>query len=141
MGAATVLMASNLDLPPQVKGIWADCGYSSPEEVLLHTARGRHLPGRVSLSLLRLGGRLFGHDFRVEECTALECVKKARVPILLIHGEGDEVVPCDMARQMKEVCAAPVELLAVPGAPHAMSFYADNGAYTAAVEKLVFENL
>ena len=137
MGAATVLMASNLDLPPQVKGIWADCGYSSPEEVLLHTARGRHLPGKAALGLLRLGGRLFGHDFHVEECTALECVKEAKVPILLIHGEGDGVVPCDMARQMKEVCAAPVTLLTVPGPPHAMSFYADNAAYTKAVEELI----
>ena len=28
MGAATVLMASNLNLPPNVKGIMADCPYS-----------------------------------------------------------------------------------------------------------------
>ena len=141
MGAATVLTAAALPLPENVVGILADCGYSSPEEVLLHTARGRHLPGKAALGLLRLGGRLFGHDFHVEEWTALECVKEAKVPILLIHGEGDGVVPCDMARQMKEVCAAPVTLLTVPGAPHAMSFYADNAAYTAAVEKLIFENL
>ena len=44
MGAATVLMAAGEGLPPQVKGIWADCGYSSPEAVLRHTIRTRRLP-------------------------------------------------------------------------------------------------
>ena len=141
MGAATVLMASNLDLPPQVKGIWADCGYSPPQEVLLHTARSRHLPGKPALALLRLGGRLFGQGLHVDECTALECVKQAKVPILLIHGEGDGVVPCEMARRMKDACAAPVELLTVPNAPHGMSFYAGHEAYTTAVEKLINENI
>ena len=34
MGAATVLMAAGLDLPSNVKGIMADCGFSSPKEIL-----------------------------------------------------------------------------------------------------------
>lgn len=34
MGAATVLMASELDLPDNVKGIIADCPYSSPKEII-----------------------------------------------------------------------------------------------------------
>ena len=141
MGAATVLMASDLDLPPQVKGIWADCGYSSPEAVLRHTASARHLPQGPSMALVRLGGRLFGGGLNVGECTAESCVKRARVPILLIHGEGDSVVPCAMAREMKDACAAPVTLLTVPNAPHGMSYYADTAAYTAAVEQFVGENL
>ena len=34
MGAATVLMAAGLELPSNVKGVMADCGYSSPKEIL-----------------------------------------------------------------------------------------------------------
>ena len=34
MGAATVLMASDLPLPEEVKGIIADCGYSSPRAII-----------------------------------------------------------------------------------------------------------
>ena len=34
MGAATVLMASELELPEQVKGIVADCPYTSPEVII-----------------------------------------------------------------------------------------------------------
>ena len=42
MGGATVLMASELDLPHQVKGIWADCGFASPEEVLRESIRRKN---------------------------------------------------------------------------------------------------
>lgn len=34
MGAATVLMASELDLPASVRGIIADCGFSSPYAIM-----------------------------------------------------------------------------------------------------------
>ena len=34
MGASTVLMASSLDLPPNICGIVADCPYSSPKEII-----------------------------------------------------------------------------------------------------------
>src|SRR5699024_9442027 len=33
MGASTVLMASSLNLPGSVRGIIADCGYTSPREI------------------------------------------------------------------------------------------------------------
>ena len=34
MGAATVMMASNLSLPKNVIGILADCGYDSPRNII-----------------------------------------------------------------------------------------------------------
>ena len=60
MGASTVLMASGLDLPKQMKGIWADCGFSSTEEVLRHTIRMRSMPEGPAFLAARLGGKLFG---------------------------------------------------------------------------------
>ena len=134
MGASTVLMASGLDLPEQVKGIWADCGFSSTEEVLRHTIRMRHLPEGPAFLAARLGGTLFG-KLDLHECSALDAVKNAKIPILLIHGEADTMVPCEMAHALKEACAALVTLLTVPGAPHGISYYVDNAAYCAAVEK------
>ena len=38
MGAATVLMASGLPLPENVRGIVADCGYTSPHAIWEHVA-------------------------------------------------------------------------------------------------------
>ena len=34
MGASTVLMAADLGLPANVKGIMADCPFSEPKEIL-----------------------------------------------------------------------------------------------------------
>lgn len=140
MGASTVLMASGMDLPGQVKGIWADCGFSSAEEILRHTIRRRRMPEGPAFLAARLGGKIFG-GLDIHEYSALEAVKQAKVPILLIHGEADTMVPCEMAHALKEACAAPVTLLTVPGAPHGISYYVDNAAYCAAVEKLVEDAL
>ena len=136
MGAATVLMAAGLGLPPQVKGVWADCGYSSTEGVLRHMIRRWNLPETLTFGAARLGGRIFG-GFDVREITPLEAVKKAKVPILLIHGEDDNVVPRHMAEEIREACAAPVEIVSVPKAHHGMSFYVDNARYRSAVERLI----
>ena len=38
MGAATVLMASSLDLPENTRGIVADCGFTTPWEIMAHVA-------------------------------------------------------------------------------------------------------
>ena len=140
MGASTVLMASGMDLPEQVKGIWADCGFSSAEEILRHTIRRRRMPEGPAFLAARLGGKIFG-GLDIHEYSALEAVKQAKVPILLIHGEADTMVPCEMAHALKEACAAPVTLLTVPGAPHGICYYVDNDAYCAAVEKLVKDAL
>ena len=133
MGAATVLMASDLPLPPQVKGIIADCGYDSPEDILRETMRRWHYPQFPTWQLTRLGAKLFGH-LDVRECSALESMKHAHVPVLLIHGEADNVVPCEMAAALRDACASHAELLTVPGAGHGMSCYTDPAAYEKALD-------
>ena len=136
MGAATVLMAAGEGLPPQVKGIWADCGYSSPEAVLRHTIRTRRLPEGAGWFVTRLGARLFG-GFDPREATALDAVARIKIPVLIIHGQNDGMVPHEMGAELSEACGGQVEFLSVPGAHHGLSFYADNAAYRAAVERLI----
>ena len=140
MGAATVLMAADLPLPPQVKGIIADCGYDSPEDILRETMRRWHYPQFPTWQLTRLGAKLFGH-LDVRECSALESMKHARVPVLLIHGEADNVVPCEMAAALRDACASHAELLTVPGAGHGMSCYTDPAAYEKALDDFCKEVL
>ena len=140
MGAATVLMSAELPLPPQVKGIIADCGYASPEDILRTTMRRWHCPQFPTWQLVRLGGRLFG-GLDVTACSALESLQKARIPVLLIHGEADRVVPCEMAYALRDACASPVTLLTVPGAGHGMSCYTDPAAYEKALDDFCKEVL
>ena len=132
MGAATVLMASDLPMPESVRGIVADCGFDSPAGILRSTIRRHRWPEFPLYPLTALGARLFG-GFSVRACTALDCVKRARLPILLIHGEADRVVPCSMAYALRDACAAPVELLTVPGADHGISWYVDMEGYQKAL--------
>lgn len=140
MGAATVLMAAGLDLPANVRGIAADCGYSAPADILKATVRRRKLPVGPTWQLLRLGARLYG-GFNAEETSAVEAVRQAKVPILLIHGEGDGIVPCEMVYTLAEACASPVTVLTVPEAEHGISWYVDRKAYHEALETFCREAL
>lgn len=121
MGAATVLMAAGLDLPNNVKAVCADCGYTSPREIFASVLRGMmHLPR----------GLLFGADlccraiagFSIDGADAREALRHTSLPVLLIHGEADDFVPCEMSRENYAAAAGEKELITVPGAAHGMSF-------------------
>lgn len=137
MGAATVLMATELPLPQNVLGVIADCPYSSPEEIIRKVCKeDRHLPPAPSFLLVRLSARLFGR-FNVREASAVEAVRRTALPILLIHGEADRFVPCDMSREIARACASPCTLVTVPDAGHGLSYLTDTEAYKTAVETFV----
>ena len=100
MGAATVLMASDLPLPENVVGIIADSPYSSPKEILKKVCGDMKMPVDLVYPFLWLGALLFGH-FRIRG-GAEESVKKTKVPLLIFHGEGDGFVPCEMSKRISE---------------------------------------
>ena len=124
MGAATVVMAAGEGFPPSVRGLIADCGYTSPKEIISSVIRSCHLPVKIFYPLVRLAGRVFGM-FDCEECSAVEAAKRASVPALFIHVEADDFVPCDMGRSNYEAYAGPKELVTVPGAGHGLSYVVD----------------
>jgi len=133
MGAATVLMAAGLDLPSNVKGIMADCGFSSPKEILQEVIRKMKYPLRITYFFVRMSAKIFGH-FDPEEASAVEALKNAKVPVLIIHGDDDRFVPCRMSRDNYDACASAKEILIVPGAGHGLSYCVDAKAYEKAVQ-------
>ena len=141
MGAATVLMASELKLPANVIGIIADCPYSSPEAIIRKVCReDMHLPPTLVMPFIRLGARLFGH-FDLREASALEAVQHTHIPILLIHGEDDRFVPCDMSREIFGACAGEKNRITFPGAGHGLSYIVDTETYSDAVSCFVSQCL
>lgn len=128
MGASTVLMAAGRQLPPQVIGVLADCGFSSAREIIKKVIRQLHLPADLLYPFVRLGAFLYG-GFDPEETSAVEAVKDCRVPVLLFHGEDDDFVPCDMSWKIFEACKAPKALVTVPGAGHGLSYLLDQEDY------------
>ncbi len=140
MGASTVLMAAGLDLPTPVKGIIADSPYSSPVDIIKSVCRSVHLPAGLMFPLIALAGRLFGR-FDIGETTAAQEVKKSKIPILIIHGEDDRFVPCDMSREIADSCPAPKMRVTFPGAGHGLSFIADPDGYARAVRRFLSEKV
>lgn len=124
MGAATVMTAAGRDLPENVLGIGADCGYSSAKDILKSVIKGMKLPVEPSYWLVKLGARIYG-GFDVEEISPVEALKKAKVPVLFIHGEADDFVPCYMTHQNYEACVSEKSLVLVKEAGHGMSYYVD----------------
>lgn len=129
MGAATLLMLSGLSLPAQVKGIVADCGFTSPKEVFTHVLHSMyHLPAFPLIPGADLVNRRLA-GYGMDECNAKREVEKATVPILFIHGDADTFVPCSMCEEIYEHCASPKSKLIVAGATHAESYYKDMENY------------
>ena len=130
MGAATVLMASALELPENVRGIIADCPFTTPRAIIGKVCGDIRIPAGAAWPLVRLGARLFGgFDPADPEADAAAAVKKARVPILVIHGEDDRFVPCGMSRAIAASNPALVELHTFPGAGHGLSYLVDKARY------------
>ncbi|MGN0813956.1 MAG: alpha/beta hydrolase [Candidatus Coproplasma sp.] len=130
MGGATVLMAADRELPDEVKAIVADCGFTSPQEILCNCIPRMlpHLPIRLCYALGRLGARLFGR-FDPNQADARKSLSVCKVPVLFLHGEADDFVPCRMSRQNCAACNAPKRLVTFPGAPHAASYYKQTERY------------
>lgn len=136
MGATTVVMASGLPLPDCVKGIVADCPYSSPSDIILSVCKQRHYPPRLAYPFICLGARIFGH-FNLRAETAENAVKLATVPILLIHGEADGFVPQEMSAVIARSAPDLVKRVTFPGADHAISYLVDEPRYRQIVTDFV----
>lgn len=124
MGAATVLMASELDLPENVACIIADSPYSSPRAIIEKVCTDKGYPISLCRPFLWLAAFLYG-GFRLNSCTAMDAVRNASVPVLLIHGEDDRLVPYEMSIQIAATCASRVEVATFPDAGHGLCYMTD----------------
>lgn len=121
MGGATVLMAAGLDLPPNVRGIIADCPFTSPREIFVSVMGKMGLPSFL-LWGANLYARLFA-GFSIDGASTVEALKRCTLPLLIAHGEADDFVPCRMGVESFEAAASgDKQLILVPGAGHGMSY-------------------
>lgn len=134
MGGATVIEASGLELPENVKCIIADCPFSSAEEIIRSECKKTKLPVFLAMPMIKLGARIYGKLKLYGG--AKEAVKNAKVPILIMHGEKDNFVPCDMSRKIKEANPKKVTLETFADASHGMSYMLEPERY----EKLTKEH-
>ena len=129
MGGATAMIVSGFDdLPENMVGIIADCGYTSPKVIIKRVIREMKLPPDLLYPFVKLGGLIFGH-FNIDEFAPVEQVAKSKLPTIFVHGDTDDLVPLEMSRENYEACAAErKKLLVVEGAGHGLAYiYAGKG--------------
>ena len=128
MGASTVLMAGAEELPPNVVGILADCGYTSAKAIMYEVIRKMGLPPEPCYPFVKLGAKIFGH-FDLEETSPLEAVRNCKLPVIFFHGEDDDFVPCYMSKENFEACPSRKRLVTIPGAGHGLAYAIEPDRY------------
>ncbi|MBR5188465.1 MAG: alpha/beta hydrolase, partial [Clostridia bacterium] len=105
MGSSTVMMASALPLPKNVSGIVADCGFTSPDEVVRAVLKATHIPTFPNLFLARMLARTLA-KFDFTDASSIDAMKQCHYPIIFIHGKKDDFVPYEMSVRNFEACAS-----------------------------------
>ena len=138
MGGATVAAVSGeAELPTQVRGIIADCAFSSASEVLTYQmAEAMHLPSKLLLPKIeKIVEKRAGYNFH--DFSAIEQVKKATVPMLFVQGGKDTMVPPYMVDDLFDACASEKKRkLFVEEAGHAESIAFAPEEYHQAIQEL-----
>lgn len=133
MGASTVLYLVDEDLPENVRGTVADCGFTSPKEILKKVYKSMiHLPAGPTIWVAELFARVFA-GFSLTQKDTRKTLQRSRVPVLMIHGMGDDFVPCTMTKEGYDACTSEKQLLLVADAGHGISFLSDPIGYASAI--------
>ncbi len=141
MGASTVLFLADKELPANVKGMIADCGFTSPKEILSTVfTRITHLPAAPSIWVTDLTARMIA-GFSLSEQDTRKTLTRNRLPIIMVHGKEDGFVPCQMTQQGFAVCTGPKQLLLVEGADHGVSFLVARDRYSAMISEFLDQNI
>ncbi|OFI49343.1 hypothetical protein BG261_01810 [Floricoccus tropicus] len=129
MGASTVMLTTELDLPTNVKGIVADCGYTSAYmefELLIKNAL--KIPSFPLLSFMNFFVRTKG-NFDLKSVDVRPGLNKNELPFLVIHGTGDKFVDVSMAKLNFDANKGAKDMLIVKDAPHLSSYIYDEDDY------------
>ncbi|MBR2341654.1 MAG: alpha/beta hydrolase [Clostridia bacterium] len=137
MGASTVMICASKQLPKNVVGVIADCGFTSAKDIIQKVMKDMGFPPKIFYPFAKLGAKLFG-KFDVDEFSAIESMKDCRLPILFIHGDQDYYVPFDMSRENYEACSnKQKKLVFIEGAGHGLAYPENPKAYVDALKEFI----
>lgn len=119
MGAATAIQFAARD--PRVDAVVSVAPYTSMREItplvtrrllpLMHFASDEDLD-RLTDEAAR------DNQFDMEEADTLAAIRKLSVPVLIIHGKGDFIVPVEHGRALHEAAHGPCELIELDWTGH-----------------------
>lgn len=141
MGGATVLMASALvdKNDPRVRGVVADCPFSSPTQIISHVMKKYHkLPPQPLLSFANFWCRGLA-NFTLSAHSAAECLSRSHLCALLIHGTDDDFVPIGHSEKVVADSGGRARLVPIKNAPHAEAIYYDEELYMSELLSFISE--
>ncbi len=121
MGGAAVLMTGGEKLPRNVKGIVADCSYDNVSNILAYQLKKIfNLPAFPFVyTMSRICKKKLGFTFN--QASVEKQLEKCKLPLLLFHGEKDELVPAQMAYKLCNHTKGYRDLCVVKNAGHGVS--------------------
>ncbi len=129
MGASTMLYLADKNLPENVRGIIADCGFTTPQEILSKVFYETvYLPPQLFIWATGLFCRCLAR-FSLNQEDTRKSLSKSRLPVFLIHGTGDDFVPCEMSQAAYDACTSKKYLLLAENAGHGVSFLHQQDQY------------
>lgn len=142
MGAATALMMTGEeDLSENVVAVVSDCAYTDAYSMFGEKVKEWfHLPAFPIVDTACLVLRVRG-GYNLKDASAIDAVKKSKVPTLFIHGADDALISVQMTKDLYEAASCRKELLIVEGAGHAQSQDKDPDAYYSSIKDFLEENV
>ena len=140
MGATTVLLSAGLNLPKNVKGIIADCGFTSPIAIIKKVSRQAfHISGFIVLPIMDFFCRIFGR-FSIKGISTTDALAKSKTPIIMFHGTKDNFVPMEMSRENFDAAECEKQLFLVENADHGFSYFFDTRGVTENVHEFIYSH-
>ena len=143
MGGAVVTMSSDLDLPDSVCGIIEDSGFTTSTKMLELNCKSslpKGMPVEVFKIFADVGIKLWG-GFNLKEADACKAVSQTKIPILIIHGDMDNLAPLYMAKEIYNSCKSSKEIYIVHGAGHAENYKKDPEGYEKIITTFIKERV
>ncbi|MBQ0051182.1 MAG: alpha/beta hydrolase [Treponema sp.] len=138
MGCATTVMCLGFDLPENVKGAVADCGFTSPREIIWKVLK-KDMKMPFANVIMALGNVMtkFFADFSMDEYSTLLALRYNKIPVIFIHGAADDFVPVEMTFANYQYCTSEKYLHLVADCPHAIAYLIDEEGYHDKVVKFL----
>ncbi len=138
MGGASVMMASGLDLPSNVKCIVEDSGFSGVMQVFSYQIRYTyHLPVFPFINFASIANKIINGWSFSEANTAVR-LANAKVPMLFIHGMKDVKVPGSMLEDNVQAYKGPhSEVLTFEDTGHIKAYFTYPEIYFPKVEEFI----
>lgn len=100
-------------------------GYSLGGGVALSAATRNRIDGVATLGTFTSVRDMtpgYALPFLYDEFDNIAAIRRIRVPVLLIHGEQDEVIPFDAMRRLGEASGGRAKMVPLPGERHGVAF-------------------